>query len=78
MIGLVYVLRSIYSILYIQFDFQFVNMSLFWDISLQAILNMVMDISSIMVVLILNRKTIKLRRLLEENKKQKDKDILDR
>ena len=78
MIGLVYVLRSIYSILYIQFDFQFVNMSLFRDISLQAILNMVMDISSIMVVLILNRKTIKLRRLLEENKKQKDKDILDR
>ena len=78
MIGLVYVLRSIYSILYIQFDFQFVNMSLFWDISLQAILNMVMDISSIMVVLILNRKTIKLRRLLEENKKQKDKDILER
>ena len=78
MIGLVYVLRSIYSVLYILLDNVFIDRSVFWDTSLQAILNMVMDISSIMVVLILNRKTIKLRRLLELNKKRKDKEILDR
>ena len=44
----------------------------FTDISFQMMSNTGMDLASILVVLILNRKTIKLRKILK--KKQKDKE----
>ena len=44
----------------------------FTDITFQMMSNTGMDLASILVVLILNRKTIKLRKILK--KKQKDKE----
>ena len=41
-------------------------------------INLAMDLASILVVLILNRKTIKLRAILEKQQKEKEKELTKR
>ena len=42
------------------------------------IINLAMDLASILVVLILNRKTIKLRAILEKKQKEKQQELTQR
>ena len=51
---------------------------MFIDITFQMIINLAMDLASILVVLILNRKTIKLRAILEKKQKEKQQELTQR
>ena len=51
---------------------------MFIDITFQMFINLAMDLASILVVLILNRKTIKLRAILEKQQKEKEKELTKR
>ena len=78
MIGLVYLIRSVYSIIYIKDDDTFFDNVIFYEIILTSFCNLVLDLVSIFVVLILNRKTIKLRKFLANKQNEKDKDLTNR
>ena len=65
-IGFAYAIRALYSFLYIKYSQFTMQSDNFKSIVIQAIINLCMDLSSILVVLFLNRKTMKLRKFLAD------------
>ena len=78
MIGLVYLIRSVYSIIYIKDGLTFFSNVIFDEIVFTNFCNLILDLVSIFVVLILNRKTIKLRKFLAQKQNEKDQDLTKR
>ena len=72
MIGFNYALRSVYCTLFITHSDWFEDTT-FVSLSTTFLLNLAMDLGSILVVLFMNRKTIKLRKSLAK-KQLKEKD----
>lgn len=72
MIAVAYAIRSVYSLCF-QYYSEFITQR-FWKLTLQFLINMIMDFGAIAVVLSINRRTIVLRDLLrrEEQKKADD------
>ena len=62
MIAVAYAIRSVYSLCF-QYYSEFITQR-FWKLTLQFLINMIMDFGAIAVVLSINRRTIVLRDLL--------------
>ena len=74
-IAVAYFFRAAYSL-----SFKYYNSYAdgFWGITLQTIVNLLMDLPVIIVVLVINRRTIRLRIILEKDEKKKQDEMIER